>query len=863
MWSHVKTCLGPQLRDIFFGTAGTPRPIWRDTTEEICRKLGIRHAFGREGEQSWLRTVFLQFGLSRKGFQRLPTWLGQGALLPVAVQELLSESSKLYSPTFAAFWMVLQRYRWGSLDQGQAVISLSGNPWIQTEDLQELLAATKSSRYVELVSSSLLSGWDQTQAVSILTEPRLRWFAAVPVFELALLPSPPVWMDGERYILTIIDQRIPILKTEAGWRLDNLEGRVAVEPTHPVLQVDLIQRGVSALGEALEIHLVPRQEPFVIYDLASGTRIDPTKGGFDFRRPAAVLHQSGISIVPSPKEYFRAFQGEWIFSAFREGLSPDLEIRDGDLIIWSPPSPEMENRTQATLFHRLTVSSGGGWWGEIVPVSVNSDLQLLRIRVGNQQIEVTKTPPNPFRGNLELLAGVDYGATAQIEYINKGRLERQPGNLHVATLSGVAIETENGWKPLNSALDIDIEYFQSRKVLTSLPLDWEGEKRQPEDWVFLEGDHFCQRPRRSISSLKDSLHGVGEPLRLSIGPYNHRSQGRKLTKGLLNSGVIKWVSLTTNNWELQLRISFELCENHSIWVWLFGDDTPRQLKRDQWWQRENVCVVRNTFESYPEGFAISYKGAWLGARTASSGLSGIQQIIQCTPSWPTSAKWLRWWRAPLLHESLKPSVRRAAVADPVNTLVAWLKVSPPGLGAEYSDSQEDAWLSVVRGTLWGWWPTPSQSHQAIQRLGLMTGISEIDLETCWSGFAPLLSANPILLTQLAVCGVDEMYIAFSTMERQIFSHMLQALILGLERTAAAPDLKSALKVCRREAAESMSVDEKFVTDSLLPLALELYNGKLVHDLNLRIALANAPIRKFLAVSLLQSAMSDQTYRGSK
>ncbi len=278
-----------------------------------------------------------------------------------------------------------------------------------------------------------------------------------------------------------------------------------------------------------------------------------------------------------------------------------------------------------------------------------------------------------------MLAGVDYAASAQIESISGGRLERRIADFQVSEINGVALETENGWKPFDRSRDIDIEYFQSRRILVPLPPSWEGEERKlPEDWVFLEGDHFCQRHHGSVSSFRDSLYGVGEPLVLSIGPYNYFSPGRKLTRGLLNSGVIRWVSRVDEHWELQLRRSLDLGEGYSIWAWLVGEDIPRQLNRDQWSQRENVCEVRPAPDQSPEGFAISYHGAWLGARTASSGLTGIQQIIERTPSWPATARWLRWWRAPLLHESLKTALKTTVEADPVNTLAAWLTTTAPG-----------------------------------------------------------------------------------------------------------------------------------------------------------------------------------------
>jgi hypothetical protein len=437
---------------------------------------------------------------------------------------------------------------------------------------------------------------------------------------------------------------------------------------------------------------------------------------------------------------------------------------------------------------------------------------------------------------------------------------RRWGNLHFSELSGAAFETENGWKPFDGSLDLDIDYFQARRVLVRLPLKWNGEERKPDDWVFLEGDHFCQRHHQSLLSLKDSLYGVGEPLLLSIGPYNYSSSGKRLTKGLLNSGVIRWISQEAGNWLVQLRHSLDLGEGYVVWAWLAGEDSPRQLRRDQWSQQENICEIRSLSNLRPEGFAISYDGTWLGARTASSRLYGVQEIINNTPSWETTAGWLRWWRAPLLHETLKTKVKATAEADPVNTLISWLTNVPPGAGAVYSDNHRHAWLSVIRSALWSWYPTPEQSSAVILRTGMITGNANSDFNHCWNGFEHVLAANPILLAQLSVRGLAETYRDFSSAETQIFLRMLQSLILGLERNATNVHLKSTFEVCQREAAKSMSVDEKFLTDSLLPVALGCVEGKSVPDLNLRIALANGPIRKFLAVSLLQHATAEQPLR---
>jgi hypothetical protein len=101
--------------------------------------------------------------------------------------------------------------------------------------------------------------------------------------------------------------------------------------------------------------------------------------------------------------------------------------------------------------------------------------------------------------------------------------------------------------------------------------------------------------------------------------------------------------------------------------------------------------------------------------------------------------------------------------------------------------------------------------------------------------------------------VVALYPEATSSETQIFLSILQNLILGLERGAGRQEFKAAFEECRSHAAESLSIDEKFATDELSWLALRLIREEIINDWNLRVALSNAPIRKFIALSLLQRA----------
>ena len=86
MWPQVYASLGPVLRALLFVKSGLPRPRVRHAMERACRRFRLRHVFGSEGAQAWLRTVYLQFGITDAGWKRLPWWLS-GHGFPIAVYD--------------------------------------------------------------------------------------------------------------------------------------------------------------------------------------------------------------------------------------------------------------------------------------------------------------------------------------------------------------------------------------------------------------------------------------------------------------------------------------------------------------------------------------------------------------------------------------------------------------------------------------------------------------------------------------------------------------------------------------------------------------------------------------------------------
>ena len=88
---------------------------------------------------------------------------------------------------------------------------------------------------------------------------------------------------------------------------------------------------------------------------------------------------------------------------------------------------------------------------------------------------------------------------------------------------------------------------------------------------------LCGRPRTSPMVIGSTVHAVGEPLRLSVGPYNQQSEGLIIARSIIHSGVIGRIEKTAAFWQIQFRRSFELGLDHDIWVWQAHADAPKVL----------------------------------------------------------------------------------------------------------------------------------------------------------------------------------------------------------------------------------------------------------------------------------------------
>ena len=849
LWPIVDAEIGPSLRGQIFANS-YPKARVRDATENICSKLKIRHVFGREGEQSWRRSVFLQFGITRSGWNRLPMWLARGAtLLPAAIEDLLRPISAVHSDSFGEFWQALQRFRRQQLTVADARKALTQSPWVFASEIEALLIAAVTRPEVDH-SENTPEFHRGLSPDRLLGSPILTWHDE-PRFELPI-NSRCRWLTASRYVFVLDNgKRFPLTRHQDEYIVELPHGKLEVDLSEPIVKVDLMRQQSSCLDEPIAIGLAPEGYEFAFYGLNGqmlpyGEERFDSKGGY-------LICRSTCEVKGEPTDTYtrRVFRGEWTLRAYRTAIPNGLEIHKGGTVLWT--NQQQSPRTVNPIEKPQVVCSGGRW-GQSAEFTLEWTDNTIpsHLLVYGSRLPLERTSAGKYRGALVLSPSIDYGRLPlRIECESEGRLRWISATLHMGPLNGIAVETEEDWKVFKEAADMDAEYLRSHRVMTQVPTHFNGDQLGIEDWAWMEGDHFCGRPRNTASTIGGTLLALGESLRLSAGPYNRPSGGQRLARSVIHSGVVQWIEEDDDAYQIQLRSTFELGPQHAIWVWHESKIEPEIVAEQDWIQVDDSCLVSLHPGAKPVAFAISFRGVWLGARTCQMGWNGFANLIRATQDWEQTARWLRWWRVPLLHEILKKVVRARVTDSRLTTLRSWTSTEDLQGGARYSEEHEEAWRSVTRRFLWDWIPDGIESAAILTELGLLTGNPALDGDRAWNGYEELLATQPLLLAQAARRGLAALC---PGQKFENFRYLLERLlhkILELDGCPSESEIIETLAQARIRAAAAIVVDPNFIV-SLFKDAVALLAGATDRDRNLRVAIANRhAVRKYLAAAVIE------------
>lgn len=710
----------------FLFNQGQPNSRHRAMLEAAARELDLRRAFGEDSAQEWYQSVFLQFGFSKKGFEkRLPEWLA-GQNLPRSVDRLLNDS-RYSSPTFAKLWEALHDFRQGAVERAYLESALAVSPWVLPEWHESIISLSRSP--ISETGRGTISA-DEASADSsnpsegrsqggFLVPPELRLENGVLEFVCRVELPPELELTEDSYDVTVAGQSLArILQQSDGSYLVTPE-EIAVSSDSGTIVAQLRDRHGVVVATQI-VTLWDPNEDVDAYVLRSGRRISPWSRDFA-EKGTLLIYASDLRIEPARLTRGSVGNGSRHVALLSSKDAVTARLFLGDELLWTPNTRVVPAWSERVCFDTQFQPRESPTHFRI-RIFHPSDVVVASIRCRGQILECQSTSQTGAQTELLPLDETHWDSE-EIRFTVLLRKDDERADLRYRTplrLGGHLWRRGEKWELLPSSLACDIDEFRNARIRLSPP----ESIIKGVGWHLFEGQRWIAPVDQRSQRISD-LDGWGAPLTLRTGPYNSCQDEQHLIRGLTNHGIIQDVEFRDDGGvSVHLRRAIAPDSSHAL-VLLGYEGQFIQIPAPDLaclqldsngsipsWDLPSTAI--ELIGSRPASVAIAYDGSWLGSWWADD-WSRVLSPRSETDGRAVNvgetdlAQALRWFHLPLLSPDNAASVREFAFAFPVTVLTAWL--SSKSSDRLVQSTAGEAWASVARSIFADWQPKESDAVQ--------------------------------------------------------------------------------------------------------------------------------------------------------
>ena len=583
VWAAVRGRFAESSRSVLF-VQGQPRGIFKTAIEAAARKLDLRHVFGIEGTQNYYLSVYLQFGFTQKGMERLAHWLAGQPSTQANMYLLGDYGPQMASRSFVRLWDALRNYRKNNITETQSRQVLSSSPWVLPDWTDELLKQAR--RHRELGTAEKGQADDSEQAPpQFLENPRLQWsWPEAPVFSSAVVNLADFDLTAERYQVRIGAKALTTLIAADDGAYSSFPEENVWLPTKPEF-VALIMDDNGDTQASQLLKLWDQDEDVELFDLQTGMRLDAYQCQRRPNRAYGLLTSTDLAVAPSDLQFHEigsesntkrlyllpsnnehvvrvTLCGEEIWNSSLDGGTPSEPLE---------PDWSKKVRTKVLPSDRIRLDR---YEGSCVRISgIESDAELLYVRFGGRPLDFKLGEDGDYLTEefdiTRVVAAGNSLALPQIKFrvgLRRASDQVSVERTNVLNVSGVLRSSDGGWQVVKREDKLTVQDAKQIPYKVFLP----GAGKDADSLALLEGPIFLKRLWRRPSPL-GQLGGYGASLELRP-PYNFTNFKMVVSAEVYDTGIFERAPAGDNTKiRLYLRHPLEPGRGHAIVLWKIGE----------------------------------------------------------------------------------------------------------------------------------------------------------------------------------------------------------------------------------------------------------------------------------------------------